>query len=363
MNLLIDICHPAHVHLFRNFIKIMKEREHNVYIAVKDIPAAKVLLKTYGIRFIEYGFKSDSIIGKTLRQFQYDNSIKNIVNELDIDLGIGTSITIAHASKISRMKSFVFDDDDSSVEPLFSKFAHPFADYLVSPDVLAYERKKQSHIVYPGFHELAYLHPNRFTPDRKVPESLGIKENEKFFILRFNAFKAHHDIGIKGLSHEQKRKLINTLKEYGKVFITTEDRIECEFEEYQLKSKPEEIFSLLYYSNMFIGDSQTMTNEAAVLGTPSLRLNSFVGRISYLEQQEKKYKLAFGFKPGEFDSLTAKIKELMSFENLKEEWQRRRRVMLKDKIDVTGFLVELIDSYPDSIKDIKNNTDYFEKFK
>lgn len=363
MNLLIDICHPAHVHLFRNFIKIMKGKDHNVFITVKDIPAAKELLKIYGIRYIEYGQKSHSIIGKTLRQVQYDNSIKNIVNELEIDLGIGTSITIAHASKISRMKSFVFDDDDASVEPLFSKFAHPFADFLVSPDVLKHERTKPTHIVYPGFHELAYLHPKRFTPDESVLKSMGIEKNEKFFILRFNAFKAHHDIGIKGLSHEQKRSLINTLTKYGRVFITTEDRIEREFEKYQLKSNPENIFSLLYYSQLFIGDSQTMTNEAAVLGTPSLRLNSFVGRISYLEQQEKKYRLAFGFKPAEFSHLTSKIVELLSNPDLKTEWQKKRQVMLADKIDVTAFLVDLIDSYPDSIKDIKNNADYFEKFK
>ncbi|MCE1164099.1 MAG: DUF354 domain-containing protein [Bacteroidetes bacterium] len=363
MNLLIDICHPAHVHLFRNFIKIMKSRNHNVYIAVKDIPAAKELLRTYGIRYIDYGQKSHSIIGKTLRQFKYDNSIRKIVNELEIDLGIGTSITIAHASKISSMKSFVFDDDDASVEPLFSKFTHPFADYLISPDVLKHERTKPNHIVYPGFHELAYLHPNRFTPDARVLDSLGLEKGEKFFILRFNAFKAHHDIGIKGLNMDQKRSLVDTLTKFGRVFITTEDRIDKEFVKYQLKSKPEDIFSLLFYARLFVGDSQTMTNEAAVLGTPSLRLNSFVGRISYLEQQEKKYKLAFGFKPNEFNLLLYKIVGLLSNPKLKDEWQEKRKVMLADKIDETAFLVDLIDKYPGSIKDIKNNAEYFEKFK
>ncbi|MDD5362927.1 MAG: DUF354 domain-containing protein [Ignavibacteria bacterium] len=363
MNLLIDICHPAHVHLFRNFIKIMKERGHNIYITVKDIPSAKALLKIYGIRYIEYGKKSDSIIGKTLRQLQYDNSIKNIVNELGIELGIGTSITIAHVSKLTKMKSLVFDDDDSSVEPLFTKFAHPFADYLISPDVLKYERTKPSHICYPGFHELAYLHPKRFTPDEKVIESIGLNKNDRYFILRFNAFKAHHDIGVKGLSMDQKRKLVETLSEYGKIYITTEDKIDHDFEKYQLKSKPDEIFSLLYYATLFVGDSQTMTNEAAVLGTPSLRLNSFVGKISYLEQQEKKYKLAFGFRPTEFNEMIAKIRELLDNHNIKEDWQKKRKIMLNDKIDVTGFLVELIDSYPDSLKYMNNNADYFEKFR
>ena len=48
---------------------------------------------------------------------------------------------------------------------------------------------------------------------------------------------------------------------------------------------------------MFIGDSQTMTSEAAVLGTPAIRCNSFVNRISYLEEEENTYELTFGFKP------------------------------------------------------------------
>lgn len=347
MNILIDICHPAHVHLYRNFIKEMKSKGHVVYVAVKDIPSAKELLKLYSIRYIDYGSKSDSIIGKTFKQFYYDWALLNIAKELEIDVGIGTSITISHISKFSKMISFILDDDDSSVEPLFAKFAHPFADYLVSPDVLAFERNKRNHILYPGYHELSYLHPNRFKPDKSIFSKLGINENEKYFVLRFNAFKAHHDIGAKGLNYHQKVSLINLLKEKGKVIITSEAKISGEFSQYAFNLSPTEIFSALHYASLFIGDSQTMTNEAAVLGTPALRYNSFVGRISYLKEQENKYKLAYGFKLNEFDKMMAKISELLSMEHLKDIWQDKRKYMLSQKIDTTSFLVELISSFPD----------------
>ena len=76
------------------------------------------------------------------------------------------------------MTSFILDDDDSDVEPLFAKFAHPFADYLVSPDVLKHERLKNNHLLYPGYHELSYLHPNRFTPDKSVLKKLKLKDDE-----------------------------------------------------------------------------------------------------------------------------------------------------------------------------------------
>jgi len=53
--------------------------------------------------------------------------------------------------------------------------------------------------------------------------------------------------------------------------------------------------SLLYYATMFIGDSQTMTSEAAMLGTPSLKLNSFAGKLSVPNELEQKYQLCYSF--------------------------------------------------------------------
>ncbi|MCU0288706.1 MAG: DUF354 domain-containing protein, partial [Acidobacteria bacterium] len=300
MNILIDINHPAHVHLFRNFYWEMKKKGTPLFVTVKDIPAAKQLLNAYSMNFIEIGKKSDSIKGKLFSQLGFNRQLLKVVREKKIDLGIGTSITLAHVSKISRMKSIVFDDDDSSVEPLFAKFAHPFADFLVSPDVLAYERNKKKHITYAGYHELAYLHPLRFNPDPAVLKEAGLTPGEKYFVMRFNVFKAHHDINVKGLSLERKLELVAFLEKKGKVFITTEREIEPELREYQLLLSPEKIHSLLYYATVFVGDSQTMTSEAAVLGTPALRCNSFVGKISYLEEQEHKYGLTYGFKTEEF---------------------------------------------------------------
>jgi len=41
MKILIDIGHPAHVHLFRNLIKNLEHKGHFVLVTVKDIPSAK----------------------------------------------------------------------------------------------------------------------------------------------------------------------------------------------------------------------------------------------------------------------------------------------------------------------------------
>jgi predicted glycosyltransferase len=92
-----------------------------------------------------------------------------------------------------------------------------------------------------------------------------------------------------------------------------------------------------------------MTSEAAVLGVPSLRCNSFAGRISYLEEEEKKYGLTYAFLPSEFDRLKAKLQELLSMDSLRSEWQKRRQRMLEDKIDLTKFMLWFIENWPNSI--------------
>ncbi|MBP1664742.1 MAG: hypothetical protein H6Q19_1882 [Bacteroidetes bacterium] len=361
MNILMDIAHPAHVHLLRNVYKELISRGHKVIVTVKEIPAAKSLLENYKIPYIYLGGKKDTIAGKAFFQFIYNIRILKLVISEKIDIGFCSSMTIAHISRISKMNSILLDDDDDEVEPLYVKYAHPFADVILSPDCL--KRKSSKTIYYSGYHELAYLHPGRFTPDPEVLTEAGLKTCDTYFLLRFNAFKAHHDGGIQGLSLENKRKLIILLERYGKVFITTESDMDEEFKKYQLRISPEKIHSLIYYATMLIGDSQTMTSEAAILGTPAIRCNSFVGRISYLEEEEHVYNLTYGFLPDNTNAMFDKIEEMLSIPDLKSEWQRRRQRMLADKIDVAAFQVWFIENYPESTRIMKDNPEYQMRFK
>lgn len=307
MNILIDINHPAHVHLMRNSYKMLVENGNKVLVVVKEIPSAMKLLDLYGIPYVNIGKKDDALGKKGLDQLVFDRRLLKLVREHHIELGVGPSINIAHVSKLCKMKSIILDDDDDEVEPLFVKFCHPFADAILSP--VDTPRKSKKTIYVNAYHELAYLHPNRFQPDPSVLKDAGVEKGEPYFILRFNAFKAHHDVGVVGLTIENKRRLVEYLKTKGKVFITTERDIDDEFKSYQLKVSPEKAHSLMYYATMLVGDSQTMTSEAAVLGTPAIRCNTFVGRIHYLEEEEHKYNLTYGFCPQQSEAMFQKIEE------------------------------------------------------
>lgn len=188
---------------------------------------------------------------------------------------------------------------------------------------------------------------------------------EPYFVMRFNAFKAHHDVGVVGLTIENKRRMVQLLNQHGKVFITTERNIDEEFMPYQLRVPQDKVHSLLYYATMFVGDSQTMTSEAAVLGTPSIRCNTFVGRIHYLEEEEHRYHLTYGFRPENSEAMFERVNELLAMGTaaLKAKWGKRREVLLKEKIDYTGFQVWFVENWPKSVEMVKKaDAEFWHRF-
>ena len=219
----------------------------------------------------------------------------------------------------------------------------PLTDIVFTPDCI--QRKTKHAVYYAGTHELAYLHPNRFTPDPSVLQHAGLAEGERFFIMRFVALKGHHDVGQTGLSLEQKRALVDLLKAHGRVIITSERAVEPEFEPYRLPVPPEEIHSLMAYSSMFVGDSQTMTSEAAILGVPALKCNTFAGRLSVPNMLENKYSLCYAYLPERFKDMLSKIHSLLDMpsESLRAEWQAKRQQMLHEMIDPTEFFINHIE--------------------
>jgi hypothetical protein len=340
-NILVDIGHPAHVHLFRHFIREMELKGYNTFVLAKEVDSIVQLLTIYGIPFTSLGKKPDSLLAKYL--FQIVIIVKTIlfVRKHKIDTGIGISMTLPIVAGFTGITVFGLDDDDTAATPVAAKFINK-SDFVLTPDCLKHENRGENHIAYPSFHELAYLHPDRFIPDPTVLRDAEILMGEPFFILRFNAFKAHHDAVAKGLTKEQKQKLIKVLSFFGKVFITTERQIEPEFEPYRLPVSPEKIHSFLYYATMFVGDSQTMTTEAALLGTPAFKCNSFAGKLSIPGEIENKYQLCFSYLPEDFEKMLLNIQTHLEMPGLKRTFAERRKRMLRDKIDFTSFLVQLV---------------------
>ena len=128
------------------------------------------------------------------------------------------------------------------------------------------------------------------------------------------------------------------------MFISSEKPLADEFEPYRFTLAPERMHHALSFAEFIVGDSQTMTAEAAVLGTPAFRLNSFVGRISYIEELQD-YGLAFGYHPGQEAALLAELESVLGTSDRRDVFRDRRNRMLEDKIDPVPFMAGVLKEY------------------
>ena len=341
MRFLFDLGHPAHFHLFKNAISKLKADGHSVLIVARQKDCLPELLARTGWPHVFIRRRRRRLISlavealKVLGRVSFSGLVK------PIDLMIGTSIVIGPASRLTGATSVVFSEDDASVVPMFANLAYSAAHYIVTPRSLEHEAHGLKHLMYQGYHELAYLHPDVYTPDAGIRDLLGVKPDEKYFVLRLVALTAHHDIGQKGVNPAQAKAIVDYLIPHGRVFVSAETNVPDDLKQYLLPTPAERIIDVMAFADMVIGDSQTMTIEAAILGTPSLRCNTFVGRLSVLEELEHHYGLTVGIRPENFDRVFEQIDAWLARPDLKQQWDRKRRVLIDECVNLTDWMLEL----------------------
>jgi len=338
MKILIDINHPAHVHFFKNAYKILLRNEQEVIVTASKKEINFDLLKLYKIDYIDLGSYGKSFFFKIINFFIIEIRLLLIALKFkpDVLIGIG-SFRASHIAFLLRKKSFIFEDTEHSTEQII--LYKPFATKIFTPDCFL-DDLGPKHVRYPGYHELAYLHPNRFTPNHEVLKEIGLTEQDKFFIVRFVSWEATHDIGYKGLSIEDKRKIIEKLKPHGKIIISSEKELPEEFEEYRMSICPTKMHDLLYYATMYIGEGGTMASEAACLGTYSILINPLIAGT--FEELKNKYNLII--QEMKIENIIKIINKFLLNVILQNDIKLNHQIFLTDKIDVTQFIINLIDN-------------------
>lgn len=359
MRILIDIGHPAHVHLFKNFAWEMQEKGHKILFTCKDRECILQLLKVYGFVYVNFGKHYKGAGAKIF------GLIKNELQMFNTAIQFKPDLFLSHGSAIAAFTSFLLHKPHISFEDTFNmeqvRLYLPFTDVVLTGDY-PHPSLGKKEIKYPGYHELAYLHPNVFTPDERVLEMLGVKKGEKYAIVRFIAWQATHDIGHKGISYENKIKLVNTLSQHLRVFISSETELPDELKKYKINIPPEQMHNALAFAHLFIGESGTMASESAVLGTPAIFINS--KHFGCIDNQAS-YGLLFTYTESEQDQIQAieKAEEIATNIYAKQELITKRNNLLADKIDVTEFLVWFVENYPESLKEVKAKDFDFGRFK
>lgn len=363
MKVIVTMGHPAHVHLFKNFILKFTAKGNTIKVVITDKDILKTLLVENNIKFevISYRKANETLFDKGVKVFRSSFVLNKILKEFKPDLLIGCLSQMPHASLLKRIPTLFFGEDDITYTFLQGLTTYPFISNIIAPNATNVGFFKYKKISYHGFQKLAYLHPNVFSPDKSYIKD--IDTTKPFFLIRLVNLSSYHDIKIGGFSKKVLDTVIDKLNKLGTVYITSENKLNEMYQKYLLPVRVKDIHHAINFSDLYIGDSQSMAVEAAILGTPSIRFNDFAGKISVLEKLEHKYNLTFGIKSKDPEKLYKKMDDLLFMPNRKKEFQLRRQKMLAENIDVTAFMVWLVENYPNSVKIMKDTPDYQWKFK
>lgn len=267
---------PAHVHLYKHVVASLQDGDHEVSIMARDYSCTVDLLDWHDLPYTVYG-RCGMTRQSLLRRLpgHYLRIIRK-VRTFKPDLIFGMGAYAAHAGLLTQTPTvLVLDSEPTGVDHAIST---PFAQTVLTPAAFRKDLGPD-HYIFDGFKECAYLHPNVYEPLANVRDRLDLTADERYALVRFNAFGSHHDVGHGGFSSDERSELIRRLAEHVTVFVSDErGDLDLTF----LPARPFDVHPALLHdtlaeSSLLIADTQTMVTEAALLGTPAIRSNSFVG--------------------------------------------------------------------------------------
>jgi predicted glycosyltransferase len=339
MKILVDITHPAHVHFFKYAIKDWLAHGHQVIITSRDKDLTLYLLDQYGFHHTALSRARLGIMGLGLEMLERGRKLWSIVRSEHprVLVGIGGTF-IAPVGKLTGTPVVILTDTEHA--RIANAIAFPFADAICTPACYK-DRIGSKQVTYAGYQELAYLHPQRFTPDPSQLESFGVSPQEPYIVMRLVAWASGHDLGDSGFT--DLRKVVEALSCYGRVLISSENPLPPGLARYGVTVSLEQIHHLLAFATLYIGESATMASESAILGVPSIFVST--STRGYTDEQGHKYGLVYTFsepKTAQSDGLRL-AEELLGREGLRQEWQEKRQKMLSEKQDVTHFVVDFVE--------------------
>lgn len=354
MRIIFGVGHPKHVHVRKNIVKKLIENGHEVKILAIDKDITLHLLDVYGLDYEVYGKHQKNITNKAYGMFGRIYRAFAIAKRFKPDILIGGNPYLAHVSKMLRKPHIMTTDTEHA--HISYRLTSPFTDVICTPACYKGRVNPKKHVTFNGYFELAYLHPNYFTPDPSVLDDMGLRENDKFIIMRLVSWNASHDARTKGFSNEFLERSIDALKEYGDIFITSERKLGKNLERYRITFPPEKLHSALYYASLYVGDGGSVAVESAILGTPSIHVVSVKlasGKVvgasqihGNFEELVDRYNMVYSYTDQQH--AMDKALEILQCDDAKKELRKKRKKLLDDKVDTAAFMIDFIEKYPES---------------
>lgn len=338
MKYIFELNHPKHYYQFKYVMQILKSRGHEISVLARDKDVLLNVLQEEHVSYTVFGKHRKTMLSKVLGTFGLMFKYIAIVKEQRPDVFISKASWYGSAmAKIFHKKSVIFPD--SEVVKVTNRYVVPMCTKVVTPDSFRLDYGSK-HYRIKGIFEDCYLSPQVFQADEAVIEKYGLKR--PYAVVRFVGWFANHDVGKSGFNQREKEELVQAISKNMNVYISSENDLPDELEPYRLPTPASVIHDVLSFADLYIGDSQTMASEAALLGTPAIRSNSFVGPndMSNFIMLQEKYGLLYNVaEPAEAISLATD----MSKNSRKVEWMEKRDKYYAQVGDCNAQIVELIE--------------------
>jgi len=170
---------------------------HDVTVAAREKDVTTDLLDAAGVPYAVVSHAGAGPLSRIGELLEREIGLVRLARRIDPDVVVSQVDPAAvHAARLVGARAVVFDDSEH--ERLVAGLTHRFADVVCTPS--GFDRDVPNQRRYDGFHELAYLHPNRFTPDPAALQRHGVDPESSYAVVRFVAWDAHHDLGRRGFS-------------------------------------------------------------------------------------------------------------------------------------------------------------------
>lgn len=342
MRILIETHHPSDIHFWKYIVRRLLDAGHTVKLLSRDRDVMKRLLKAYD--WIPSEIVSSMSGDNRLplwemlgRQFKVAAAIRKF--KPDVVVSLFGSYT--QSAKLMGKRNLIFTD--SEFQHFNHRIAHPFADSIYTPECF-WKNLGKKHRRYRGYHELAFLHPDYFSPRPEVLDKLNVEANT-YLILRLSAWNTMHDIGQSGLG-DRAYAFVQEWKDRYRIFIVPEEgKCDPRLREHIFNLEPDWFHDALFYARFVLTEGASTASEAACMGVPTVYVNSTEHR-GYLDELETRFGLVHSFSeppPG-----LAKARELLT-EDVERQSNRLKQSlskMFEHNEDVTAFTFKAITGEP-----------------
>lgn len=339
MKYIFELNHPKHYYQFKYIMQQLVSDGHDIKVLARDKDVLLSVLQQEGVEYTIFGLHQKKMVDKVLGTPRLIWKYYQIARQYKPDVIVSKASFYGCAvAKMIGAKSVIFPD--SEVVKVTNRYVVPLATMVVTPGSFGLNYGPK-HKRIKGLFEDCYLSPKVL--QSSAQDDVTASLHKPYAILRFVGWYANHDVKNSGLTLDEKKTIIQAIEPYMTVYISSEKTLPPELQKYKLPTPANRIHQVLAGADLYLGDSQTMATEAALLGAPAIRSNSFVGPndMTNFVVLERQYGLLRNIRA--FNDVLVAVQE-MAAKSQKSEWLRKKQAYFDQVGDANQNITTLLET-------------------